>query len=237
MLAILEIFHPHPENLMALDVRVWLTVHYIQVPLFALSALAIARLVHTRGDVAAAVCRLAVFVFAISFMMFDTAAGIVVGSLVQIAQASTSPGVWQAPVEALWMHPILGGTDSPTLAIVGRLALAVGTIAGAVSLRRAGRPWMPILLLALSGCVMEVFHSHSWPGGPLTFGGIAVAAVWLQLVRPAPHIVAFSLSDPLQRTATANASDRTGEPAVDAGEPVPAAAGLGRIDAELDGGG
>lgn len=221
ILAILEVFHPHPEDLMALDVRTWLTVHYIQVPLFALSALAIVRLLRTRDDVAAALCRVSVFVFAVSFMVFDTAAGIVIGSLVQIAHASATPGVWRAPIDALWMHPILGGTDSPLLAVVGRLALAVGTIAGAVSLRREGRPWMPVLLLALSGCVMEVFHSHSWPGGPLTFGGIAVAAVWLQLTRPAPSAPVSALAGSSRPAVAASATDRTDDPApVDAGEPA-----------------
>ncbi|UGB39537.1 hypothetical protein [Frateuria soli] len=221
MLATLEVFHPHPEDLMRLDVRTWLTVHYIQVPLFALSALAIARLVRTRGDMAAAVCRLAVFVFAISFVVFDTAAGIVVGSLVQIAQASSTPALWRTPVDAIWMHPILGGTDSPTLAIVGRLALATGTIAGAISLRRAGRPLGPVLLLALSGCVMEVFHNHSWPGGPLTFGGIAVAAVWLQLTRPAPSAALNEAAESLQRAAGPSAAEPPADPApVNAGQPA-----------------
>jgi hypothetical protein len=41
-LAIVEIFHPHARNLLALDVRTWLTVHYIQAPLFALSAFSVA---------------------------------------------------------------------------------------------------------------------------------------------------------------------------------------------------
>jgi hypothetical protein len=186
MLAVLEVFHPHPDNLMALNVRTWLIVHYLQVPLFALSAVAMARLVRARTDPFAVVSRMAFFVFALCFVVFDTAAGIVVGSLVQIADASATPEAWRTPIQAIWTHPILGGTDSPILAIVGRLTLSVGTIAAAVSLKRAGRPWTPVVLLALSGCVMNIFHSHSWPGGPVTFGGIALAAAWLQWVRTPP---------------------------------------------------
>ncbi|MCX7514246.1 hypothetical protein ACFWZ3_05410 [Frateuria sp. GZRR35] len=198
LLAILEMFHPHPDDLMALDVRTWLTVHYIQVPLFALSALAIARLVRARPDPAAALCRLALFVFAMSFVVFDTAAGIVVGSLVQIAHTSGTPMAWREAIEAIWTHPILGGTDSPILAIAGRVSLSVATISAAVSLWRAGRPWAPLLLLAASGCVMNVVHAHSWPGGPLTFGGIACAAAWLQWSMRSPLAEAPACVHPLR---------------------------------------
>jgi hypothetical protein len=38
--------------------------------------------------------------------------------------------------------------------------------------------------LALSGCMMQVFPGHSWPGGPLTFGSMAVAIAWLHATRP-----------------------------------------------------
>lgn len=179
-LAVLEIFHPHPHNLLSLDVHPWMVVHYVQVPLFALSALAVARLVRKREGLPAQLCRLALFVFALCFVVFDTAAGLVVGSLVQAAHASGAPGAWQAPIETVWTHPILGGVDHPLLAVVGRLALSVATVAAAVALLRAGRPWLPVLLLAISGCVMYVFPGHSWPGGPLTFGAMAVAAGWLQ---------------------------------------------------------
>lgn len=182
-LAILEIFHPHPgHHLLSMDVQTWLTVHYIQLPLFAMAAFSVATLVNGQAGVAARLCRAALFVFAMCFVVFDTAAGLVVGSLVEAAHASGRPGAWQAPIDAVWMHPVFGGTNHPLLALIGRLALSVGAVSGALSLYRAGRAWQPALLLALSGCVMYVFPGHSWPGGPLTFGGMAVAIAWLHLV-------------------------------------------------------
>ncbi|MGA7213034.1 MAG: hypothetical protein WBX20_02405, partial [Terrimicrobiaceae bacterium] len=67
LLAVVELFHPHPHDLLNLDVNTWLVVHYAQIPLFSLSALAIATLVRDRADVAATVCRVAMFVFAVSY--------------------------------------------------------------------------------------------------------------------------------------------------------------------------
>lgn len=184
-LAIVEVFHPHPgHHLLALDVRTWLTVHYIQVPLFALAAISVATLVDAQAGIAAKICRAALFVFALCFVVFDTAAGLVMGSLVEAARASGRPGAWQAAINAVWTHPIFGGINHPLLALIGRLALSVGAASAALSLYRTGRAWQPALLLALSGCVMYVFPGHSWPGGPLTFGGMAVAIAWLHWARP-----------------------------------------------------
>jgi hypothetical protein len=184
-LAILEFFHPHPgHHLLALDVRTWLTVHYIQLPLFALSAFSVASLVDAQTGVPARLCRAALFVFALCFVVFDTAAGLVVGSLVEAAHASGRPDAWQAPIHVVWTHPIFGGTNHPLLALLGRMALSVGTVSAAVSLYRPGHSWRPLLLLALAGCVMYVFPGHSWPGGPLTFGSMAVAIAWLRGARP-----------------------------------------------------
>ena len=79
LLAVLELFHPHPGDLLELDVRRWMLVHYAQIPLFALSALAVTRLVRKDSGIAATVARIGMFVFAISFVAFDTVAGVAVG--------------------------------------------------------------------------------------------------------------------------------------------------------------
>jgi len=60
------------------------------------------------------------------------------------------------------------------------VALSIGTMAAALSLHRAGHRPVPLVLLALSGFGLQVFNTHAWPGGPLTFGGIALAIAWLQ---------------------------------------------------------
>jgi hypothetical protein len=182
-LAVLELFHPHPDDLMAVDVPRWLLVHYAQIPLFALSACAVAALLrHQRGAIAW-LSRIALLVFACSFIAFDTAAGVVTGLLVSAARESGHPDSWRPALDAVWLDPIVGGMRQPqslSLSSLGAFALALGTTAAAMALYRAGRSLWPALLLAGSGFGIIVFHTHAWPGGPLTFGGIALASAWLE---------------------------------------------------------
>jgi hypothetical protein len=35
------------------------------------------------------------------------------------------------------------------------------------------------ILLAASSFGIAIFATHAWPGGPLTFGGLALAGGWL----------------------------------------------------------
>ena len=122
-LAVVECFHPHPGDLLNVDVRTWLAVHYLQIPLFPLSALAVATLVRGRNDIAAAICRAGMFVFAVSYTAFDTAAGVVTRVLVQAAHSSGTPEAWRAAIDAVWTHPLLGGSPllaAPFAAVLGR---------------------------------------------------------------------------------------------------------------------
>lgn len=183
VLAILELFHPHPDDLFDLDVDRWMLVHYAQIPLFPLAALSMAMLVRNHTDWAAWLCKAGLFVFAVAFTSFDTAAGLVIGLLVKGALASGNPEAWRDMIDALWFDPVLGGkgfTDAPLMGLIGRLALSFGAVAGAISLKRAGHGWLPVLLLAVASFGINVFKSHSWPGGPLTFGGMALAAGWIR---------------------------------------------------------
>lgn len=182
LLALLEWFHPHPHDLLGVDVGLWLFVHYAQIPLFPLVALAVAWLLRGRHDLMATTSRVALFVFATSFVAFDTAAGVVTGILLQAAHASGQMDAWRAAIDTIWLHPIVGGVrqpDIPSLSFVGAAALSIATVTAAGSLWRADRPWPPLALLAVSGFGLQVFHTHAWPGGPLTFAGIAAATGWL----------------------------------------------------------
>ncbi len=182
LLAVVELFHPHPHDLLDLDVQTWLAVHYAQIPLFPLSALALTALLRGQAGILATLSRVAMFVFGVSYTAFDTAAGVVTGILVKAAHGSGAPDAWRAPIDAVWTNPIVGGSPlipAPILAVLGSVALSVGAVAAALTLKRAGSSWGPVVLLALSSFGIGIFKTHAWPGGPLTFGGIAIAAGWL----------------------------------------------------------
>jgi len=178
-LAIVELFHPHPHDLLDVDLRRWMAVHYAQIVLFPLAALAECALVADVSGAAAAVCRAAMFVFGVSYVAFDTAAGVVVGVLVQAAHGGGAPDNWRPPVEAIWDHPVVGGSSdgAPALAVIGTTAWLVGTLAATVALRRA-HSWVATAALAVSAFGLFVFRTHAWPGGPISFGALAVAAAY-----------------------------------------------------------
>jgi hypothetical protein len=177
-LAIAELFHPHPHDLLHVDLQPWMAVHCTQLALFPLAGLAECALVAGLRGVAAAVCRAAMFVFAVSYIAFDTAAGVVTGVLVQAAHGSGSPDAWRPAIEAVWNHAVIGGSSdgTPALAVIGTMAWLVGTLAAAAARWRARPSWLATAGLVVSALGLLVFRTHAWPGGPLTFGALAVAA-------------------------------------------------------------
>jgi hypothetical protein len=177
-LAIVELFHPHPHDLLQIDLARWMPVHYAQLLLFPLAALAECVLVTGISGTAAAICRIAMFVFTVSYVAFDTAAGIVTGVLVQAAHGSSTPDAWRAPIRTIWDHAVIGGSSdgTPALAVIGTMAWLVGTLAAAVACRRRRRSWLTMAALLVSAVGLFVFRTHAWPGGPVTFGALALAA-------------------------------------------------------------
>ena len=177
-LAIVELFHPHPHDLLEVDLQRWMAVHYAQIALFPLAALAECTLVARMAGAAAALCRAAMFVFAVSYVAFDTAAGVVTGVLVQAAHTGGAPDAWRPAIQAIWDHAVIGGSSdgTPMLAVIGTMAWLVGTLAAAVACQRAGRSWLATAALVVSAFGLLVFRTHAWPGGPLTFGALALAA-------------------------------------------------------------
>jgi hypothetical protein len=163
-----------------------------------LSALGMTALVRGYKGLAPGVCRVAMFVFAASYIPFDTAAGVATGVLVQASRASTDPAAWRPAVEAIWAHPVVGGSGAisppPLLAVLGTLAWALGGMAAVIALKRDRHTWAPCLLLLGSAFGLLIFKTHAWPGGPFTFGGLAIATAWLlweRQSRPPARDIAF----------------------------------------------
>jgi hypothetical protein len=184
-LAVLEIFHPHPHDLLQLPLRRWMVVHYAQMALFPLAAFAEATLVRGMPAYATNLCRGAMFVFGVSYVAFDTAAGVVTGVLVEAGRRTSSPEAWREAVLAVWNHSVVGGNSegAPALAVIGTTAWLVGSLSACVAVRRAGYSWFPVVFLTVSAFGLLVFRTHAWPGGPVTFGALAIAAAAVEWER------------------------------------------------------
>jgi hypothetical protein len=182
ILAVVEMFHPHPHDLLNIDAQRWLMVHYAQLALFPLAALSQILLIWGITGYAAGVCRIAMFVFGVSFVAFDTAAGLVTGVFVRAAYASGTPELWRGPLLAIWTHAVIGGSPdgAPVLAVLGTIAWLVGSLAAAIAVWRPWSSWWPSAFLIVSSFGLFVFRTHAWPGGPITFGALAAASSIVQ---------------------------------------------------------
>lgn len=178
-LAAVELWHP----LFAADaegdlLRVadrWLLVHLIQLPLFALLALALYFLVDGCAGVAAAVARIGAIVFGALYTAFDAVAGIATGVLAREANGlgPTERATLEAAIDTLFRDRIVGG-ESSVLAVSASLAWLVAAAAAALALRRAGVHRVAVVLIALSAVLFPLGHTP--PNAQLALGCFAAGA-------------------------------------------------------------
>jgi hypothetical protein len=104
---------------------------------------------------------------------------VVIGELIDMARAAGTIDQWRAPIMSLWHHPIVGGsgTPAPLLAALGKMSWLIGCSAAAIVLRAKGNSLLVVGLLVISGLGLYVFMTHAWPGGPVTFGALGLAAL------------------------------------------------------------
>jgi len=112
LLAVLEIFHPHVHDWMTLDLRTWLTVHYAQIPLFMLAALAVAILIRGQQGIFATLARVA------------------------INGVNVTEGSWNAAIAGQFNVPVImmSGDD----AAIAEVRKAIGNIEAAETKRTLG---------------------------------------------------------------------------------------------------
>jgi hypothetical protein len=177
---ILLLFHPRPnpaemgltEPLGGMDVYTllapvadrFLIVHVLFAPALALLGLSVMLLLNGERGTAATISRVSAFVFAVSYIMYETIVGTATGLLIRGA-AALSPDEQAVVGDAVFRNygdPILG--DGPSvLFLVASLSWPLAVIVAAFALRRSGKPLLPCILLGLS----FMFTSHASPQGPL----------------------------------------------------------------------
>ena len=180
-LAILEFFHPLVSRDLAGTLFPvagwWLTLHVVQLVLFALMGVALWLLTDGLHGIATTVSRLGAAAFAVFYGAGDALLGIATGILARGA-GELPIEVREGRTEAIGMFfedPIAN-----VLYLVGELGWLVGLLGAVVALYAGGSPRLPLVLLVLSGCVLLVFD-HPAPYGPIVFGLFFVGALWLEL--------------------------------------------------------
>jgi hypothetical protein len=182
-LAILEFFHP----LVSRDIAGtlfpvagwWITLHVVQLVLFAFMGAALWLLTDGLHGIATTVSRMGAAMFVVFYGAGDTLLGIATGILA-LGAGDLPTEVREGRVEVIatiFESPIAIG-----LYFVGELGWLVGLLGAVVALYAGGSPRLPLILLVLSGCVLLVFD-HPVPYGPIVFGSFFVGALWLELTR------------------------------------------------------
>ena len=180
-LAILEFFHPLVSRDLAGTLFPvagwWVTLHVVQLVLFALMGAALWLLTDGLHGIATTVSRLGAAVFVVFYGVGDSLLGIATGILARGA-GDLPTEVREGRAEAIGR--VFEDPTANILYLVGELGWLVGLLAAVVALYAGGSPRLPLVLLVLSGCVLLVFD-HPAPYGPIIFGLFFVGALWLEL--------------------------------------------------------
>jgi len=169
----------------------WFTLHMIQTPLVGLVAVGLWRMVSGIGagnGMAAALAglaRIATFVMLIYFTVLDAIGGIGLGRSILQVQAMAADGTLSqdqvdgviAFLDAMWVNPWVGGVGSYVSLTASWAAFFAAMLTALTLLVSRRAPLIPLFILVGFGWELQV--SHAAPHGPIAFGLLAVASVWI----------------------------------------------------------
>ena len=208
---ILLLFHPLPDpaeqmggmDLYALFAPVagrFLAVHILFAPALALLGLSVILLLNGTSGIAARISRFSAFVFAVTYIMYETIVGTGTGLLVRNA-AALPPDEQAVIVEAVirnFEDPILG--DVSVLSGVASLSWLLSVVLAALAIRRSGKPLVPCILLGLS--FILIFHPP--PLGPIGMLLFLFAVIGIE--RAGSPVVTSEENDPRATSYSASGS-------------------------------
>jgi hypothetical protein len=170
----------------------WFTLHMIQTPMVGLVAVGLWLLVdpidRADGSLAVALAwlaRLAAFAFLIYYTALDAIGGFGLGRTILTAQSMVADGKLNPQqldgivqlLNAIWVDPWVGGVGS-FISQTGSWAIFVATVLAALALLLARKvAWPPPIILVAFG--WELQESHAAMHGPIAFGLLIVASIWL----------------------------------------------------------
>lgn len=196
ILVVLEWHHPSGfaahvyDGLIQMAVH-WKNMHIYQSVLFG--AVAVGAFCLTMGidGYWSYLSKLCIWLFAICYIVFDSTAGVTVGSVLQLSleKPELDTDTIKALVQHLYNDPIIGGTGS-LFSLTGSWAWLIGIVSAGIAIFLNNRSvplwklWPPLLLLALSA--YSLYVGHYSPYGPIAFAAFAAASLWFEIFRFGP---------------------------------------------------
>jgi hypothetical protein len=174
----------------------WFTLHMIQTPMVALVAIGLWILVSLADDgekpavVLAWLSRVATFIFLIYYTALDSIGGFGLGRTILNTQALSSQGKLTEDqlngvvlvLNTTWVDPWVGGVGS-FISQTGSWAAFFAALFAALALLWAKKiSWLPAILLTAFGWELQM--SHTMPHGPIAFGLLIIAGIWIRLASP-----------------------------------------------------
>jgi hypothetical protein len=190
----------------------WFTLHMIQTPMVALVAVGLwllaARVADADGVPALALAwlaRVATFVFVIYYTALDSIGGFGLGRTIIITKTLGERGAInpdqlkavEQVLDATWVDPWVGGVGS-FISLTGSWAIFAASLLLALALLLAKKaPWPALILLVAFGWELQV--SHTMPHGPIAFGLLIVAALWMWWAERAAGLNASGGAGPVEK--------------------------------------
>ena len=155
-LAVLNLFHPTWQSptpaFQAILPKItwWITLHILNLPLFALLGLAAMLLLNGMPGILATCSRVLLVIFAVLYPAFDAMVGIGSGMIIRLG--ATLPVSQQAPIVLATEQFFHLGSIAQDIAFVGSMAWLLGLLAAAVALARP--VWSRWFVIGLAGAVI-----------------------------------------------------------------------------------
>ncbi len=188
LLAVLQYFHPYHfladvYHELLPHLHLWLTIHILQLALFGGVAVVFYLMLDHVVGIWAKLARFFIWCFAITYTAYDAIAGIATGSLIRIGTQlpADSQEMITNVIQKFFTDPIYGGTHS-ILSETASLSALLAIWGCAAALWIAGKcSKLPLILYFIAGPFL--WTSHAYPDGPIAFGLISLANLWIALDR------------------------------------------------------
>lgn len=174
----------------------WFALHMIQTPMIGLVSIGLWLMLEDvdgrdgiLATLSAWISRVSSFVFLIYYTALDSIGGIGLGRAIEITEtlAQASPGEPHLSPDQLagvvlmlntmWTDPWVGGVGS-LISLTGSWAVFVAALFAAIALFVSKKvSWPPLIVLIAFGWQVQL--SHASLHGPIAFGLLIVAALWI----------------------------------------------------------